>query len=103
MRYQVKDYADRLDIDQLIFTTAHPAFWRRIVFACQERSEHRQARSATNNGYGHPVDLLPEDCPVDGNAIRVMFPRLESNGGTPETFLAEMVGVLPEDLQTEIN
>ena len=104
MRFMVKDYQDRLDIDQLIFTVAHPAFFRRIVFALQERSEYGKARDSTCRGYGTPADLVEDDCPVDGgNSIRVMFPRLEGQHGTPETFLREMVKVLPEDLQTEIN
>jgi hypothetical protein len=102
MRFMVKDYQDRLDIDQLIFTAAHPAFFRRIVFALQERSEHATARQATRSGYGTPIGISEPDCPVEGNETRVMLPRLESNGGTPETFLRQMVASLPEDIQTEI-
>ena len=102
MRFAVKDYSDRLDLDQVMFTAAHPAFFRRIVFALQERSEHKAARDQTQRGYGSACSVLAEDVPEDGNAIRVILPSLTRNGGTPETFLAAMVNSLPEDIQTEI-
>jgi hypothetical protein len=100
--FTMKDYADRLDVDSLIFTIAHPAFFRRICFMVRERSEHDAVRAATHNGYGTPCPIEPEDCPTDGHAITVTFPRLERNGGTPESFLREMVAALPETLATEI-
>lgn len=101
-RFAVKDYSDRLDLDQVMFTAAHPAFFRRIAFALQERSEHPAARAETNKNYGSACSVLAEDVPEDGNAIRVILPSLTRNGGTPETFLAAMVKSLPEDIQTEI-
>ena len=102
MRFMVKDYQDRLDIDQLIFTAAHPAFLRRIIFALQERSEFASARLVTQGGYGRPQVLVPDaDCPTS-NAIRVCFPSLGRTTGTPEDFLAQMVKALPAELQTEI-
>lgn len=102
MRFEVKGYGERIDVDQLIFTAAHPAMFRRIGFALQERSEHAEVRAATIDAYGYSTDLPVEATEPDGRAILVMFPRLERNGGTPETFLAEMVAALPEELQTEI-
>lgn len=102
MRFAVKDYSDRLDLDQVMFTAAHPAFFRRIAFALQERSEYKPARDATQVGYGSACEVLAEDVPEDGNAIRVILPSLTRNGGTPETFLSAMVKSLPEDIQTEI-
>jgi hypothetical protein len=101
-RFSVKDYGDRLDLDQVMFTAAHPAFFRRVAFALQERSEHQAAREETQRGYGSACPVLPEDVPEDGNAIRVILPSLTSNGGTPETFLTSMVKSLPDDIQTEI-
>lgn len=104
-RYQVKGYGDRLDIDQIIFTAAHPAFFRRIVFALIERSPHKVSRDSTRGGYGHVTPLREEDCPTDGNAVRVILPTLsvDDNGRTPESFLAEMVKGLPETIRTEID
>jgi hypothetical protein len=106
MRFLVKDYGDNLDIDQLIFTAAHPAMFRRICFALQERSRHAVVRNKTNGSYGTPTDLLDEDTEPDGNVTLVMFPRLLRGSGstpdTPETFLAQMVGALPEEIRTEI-
>lgn len=104
MRFMVKDYGDRLDIDQVIFTAAHPAMFRRIGFALQERSQHGPVVTATNNGYGTPSDLLEGDTEPDGRAVLVMFPRLEPmhRGWTPERFLAQMVAALPADIQTTI-
>lgn len=104
MRFQVKDYGSKLDIDQIIFTAAHPAMLRRIIFALLERSPYAPVRQTTRQGgYGRPVDAIEAvDTVPDGNAIRVILPRLTANGGTPETFLAELVASLPADLQTEI-
>jgi hypothetical protein len=104
MRFMVKDYGDPLDIDQLMFTAAHPAFFRRIAFALQERSEHATARSATRSGYGSPIGIDAEDCPEDGNEVRVILPHLEAQGGngTPESYLRQMVECLPDDVRTEI-
>ena len=101
-RVRVKDYADRLDIDQLIFTAAHPAFFRRIMFALIERSPVKVSRDSTRGGYGHVAELTDADCPVDGNAVRIMLPTLMRNGGTPETHLASMVALLPEEVRTTI-
>lgn len=104
MRFMVKDYGDRLDVDQVIFTAAHPAMFRRIGFALQERSVERPIRKATGAGYGTPCDLEESDTEPDGRALVVRFPRLEPKhrGWTPERFLAEMVASLPEEIQTEI-
>lgn len=105
--YTVKDYSQRLDIDQVIFTAAHPAFFRRIRFALWERSENDAVRSCTRGGYGSPTGTTAGDCPEDGPAVTVELPRLESNRlngatPTPEAFLAQMVAALPETLRTEI-
>lgn len=104
MRFMVKDYGDRLDVDQVIFTAAHPAMFRRIGFALQERSKHATVRAETRGGYGTPSDLLESDTEPDGRAIVVRFPRLtpEHKRWTPERFLAQMVASLPEEIQTEI-
>lgn len=108
MRFMVKDYGDRLDVDQLIFTAAHPAMFRRLGFALQERSDDIDVRKASNAApgyyfYGYSSDLMPEvDCESDARAVVVCFPRLTDNRGTPESFLRVMVNALPEELQTEI-
>lgn len=103
MRFLVKDYGERLDIDQLIFTAAHPAMFRRICFALQERSEHKVAKNHTTSGYGSPSGVVPSvDCEEDGDAILVVLPRLRWAMTGPEAYLEEMVRVLPDDLQAEI-
>lgn len=103
MRFMVKNYGDRLDVDQLIFTAAHPAMLRRLCFGLQERSRVSQVWKQTTSNYGVPTDLVQsEDCEVDGRAITVLFPRLQENKGTPEEFLKQMVRALPEEIQTEI-
>lgn len=105
MRFMVKDYGDRLDIDQLIFTAAHPAFCRRITFRLQENwHEAPGAVRDTRGGYGRPREIEQEDLKADGRAIPVILPKLEINdrGVTPEGFLARFINVLPEELQTEI-
>ena len=103
MRFSVKGYGDRLDVDQLIFTAAHPAMFRRLCFGLQERSERQTVRNATMGGYGSPVDIEPGDHEPDGKAITVQIAHLHSSRArTPEEFLAEMVRALPEELQTEI-
>lgn len=104
MRFMVKNYGDRLDVDQLIFTAAHPAMFRRIGFALQERSGFGPVRNATLLGYGSPCDLRDTDTEPDGKAVLVKFPRLERHhtGWTPERFLSDMVAALPEEISTEI-
>jgi hypothetical protein len=102
VRFEVKDYGDRLDIDQLIFTAAHPAYYRRLIFALQERSEHHDVR---HGGYGSSCDpILTVDTEPDGMAVLVVLPRLEPdhNGWSPERFLEQMVNALPEEIQSEI-
>lgn len=103
MRFMVKDYGDRLDMDQLIFMGAHPAMFRRIGFALQERSSDRMVWGHTNRGYGSSCDL-PEEAidRSDPREIVVALPRLKRNGGTPESFLREMIAALPEELGTEL-
>lgn len=100
-RFEVKDYGDRLDIDQMIFTAAHPAFYRRIIFRLQELSEHRKVRTS---GKGGTIDPKPHDLEPDGMAILVLFPTLlpRDNGTSPEEFLERMVAALPEELQSDI-
>lgn len=101
--YMVKDYGDRLDVDNLIFTAAHPAFFRRVCFAASERSDNAHVVGDTYSGsYSRSVNLEDSDCPDDGVAINVRFPYLKENGGTPESFLRGFVALLPEELQTEI-
>ena len=104
-RFDVKDYGDPLDIDQMIYTAAHPAFFRHLVFALRERSEHAILRECTRGGYGKTRDLTEADCPVDGNAVRVIVPTLRSDqsGTDAATFLRQMVALLPADLATEID
>jgi hypothetical protein len=104
MRLLVKDYQDRLDVDQLIFTAAHPAFFRRLCFALYERSEYEPVRAATRGGYGSSTNVLARDCPKDGgNAVTVLLPRLDHDSRqSPETFLSELVASLPEEVRTEI-
>lgn len=105
MRFLVKDYGDRLDVDQLIFTAAHPTMFRRICFALQERSERATVRAQTNRGYGKPTDIDKDaDTIPDGKAITVLLPRLEPHNMeyTPEGYLRRMIKTLPESLQTEI-
>lgn len=102
-RFMVKDYADVLDVDQIIFTAAHPAMFRRLCFAIQERCDNRTAVAATKGAYGYSCNPVPsEDCDDDSGVTQVVFPRLEDNHGTPESFLRQMVGSLPPNLQTEI-
>ena len=100
-RFEVKGYGDKLDIDQLIFTAAHPAFYRRLIFALQERSEFGEVRTG---GYGSTDDPRAFDMEPDGNAVLVLFPTLtpRENGTSPEKFLEKMVRALPPELQTEI-
>jgi hypothetical protein len=106
-RFGVKDYGDRLDVDQIIFTVAHPAFFRRIGFAIFERSEHAAVRAESTRGYGlfGMSDAADEIAiPDEPNVTTVRFPRLMPDAkGTPEKFLAEMVAVLPESLAVEID
>ena len=103
-RFMLKDYSDRLDIDQLIFTVAHPAFFRRIVFGLYERSADKYVRDSTRMGYGKTVDIVEADCPVDNREVLVILPRMtwDDNSKDSATFLQEMVEMLPEDIRTEI-
>ena len=101
--FMVKDYQDVLDIDQIIFTAAHPAMFRRICFALEERaSDNQHVIAKTRGSYGTSMDMQEDDTEDDSNVIRVIFPRLTGGYGTPELFLKQMVGALPETLQTEI-
>jgi hypothetical protein len=102
VRFEVKDYGQALDIDQMVFTAAHPAFYRRLIFALQERSEH--AKVSGSGSYGSTCDPQHFDLEPDGMAILVVLPTLtpKQNGWTPERFLEQMVDALPESLQTEI-
>ena len=101
--YELKDYGDDLDVDSLIFTVAHPAFFRRLVFAIRERSPYDQVRARTHNGYGESCEITDDDIPGDGRSVVVRFPRLKyGDTGTAAIFLAAMVGALPETLQTTI-
>lgn len=103
MRFNVKGYGERLDIDQIMFTAAHPAMFRRICFGLQERSEHKTVKAQTTRGYGQPTGIVPGvDTEPDGSAVLVVLPRLAWAKGSAEEYLAEMVAALPEELQAEI-
>jgi hypothetical protein len=105
MRFEVKDYSDRLDIDQLIFTAAHPAFLRRICFALQERSPNPVARASTRANYGRPQEIKLADLGESrGNVTQVILPAMRTLGAGkgPEGYLKAMVNALPEDIRTEI-
>lgn len=104
MRFKVKDYGERLDIDQVIFTAAHPAMFRRICFGLQERSEHKAAwQRAADGGYGRPTGPIRGiDTEDDGNAHVVILPRLARPMDSPEAYLAQMIESLPEELKADI-
>jgi hypothetical protein len=56
---KLHDPTDRLDIDELMFTLAHPAMLRRMAFAVREMSTCSQAISAHNGGsYGRTVHTM---------------------------------------------
>lgn len=101
--YDLKAYGARLDVDTLIFTVAHPAFLRRIMFAHIERCNDAGVRKLTHMGYGVAVPTHKLNLPEDGHGVTVRFPELPLRAqGTPESFLREMVTCLPESLRTEI-
>lgn len=97
--HELKDYEDRLDVDNLIFTVAHPAYFRRICFALRERSPDDRIRDRTTSGYGTFCEMTAEDIEDDGVAINIALPGLDSNGGSPERFLLDMVKQLPEEIR----
>jgi hypothetical protein len=96
--HELKDYSDRLDVDNLIFTAAHPAYFRRIGFALRERCDDKNVRANTNNRYGNFCEVVPEDLDNDGSH-NILLSGLDGNGGTPESFLADMVKQLPETVK----
>jgi hypothetical protein len=103
----VKQYGQRLDIDQCMFTLAHPAFLRRIVFAIMERSPHKFVRTMTKNKYGYygpAADLQPDSCESSPSAVRVILPRVANNKlvQTPEWHLEQVLADLPEVLHTDV-
>jgi hypothetical protein len=72
---KLHDPTDRLDIDELMFTLAHPAMLRRMAFAVREMSKCATAIGAVRNGsYGRTVPTLY--APTVGADIRME--RLES-------------------------
>lgn len=52
---RVKNAADSLDIDMLMFAIAHPAAYRRIFFAYLEGHPIRKYRDLSNSNYGRPM------------------------------------------------
>ena len=72
---KLHDPTDRLDIDELMFTLAHPAMLRRMAFAVREMSKCATTIGAVRNGsYGRTVPTLY--APTVGADIRME--RLES-------------------------
>ena len=72
---KLHDPTDRLDIDELMFTLAHPAMLRRMAFAVREMSKCRTQISAVPNGtYGRTIHTVY--APTVGADIRME--RLES-------------------------
>lgn len=102
----IKRYEQRLDLDQVIFTTAHPAFFRRLVFGLYERTEHEQVIAATRAGtYGTPKQTTAADLPAQPlNVHQVIIPALspDSVRTTPEQYLADIVAALPEVVRAMI-
>ena len=91
--YALKEYSERLDVDSVIFTLAHPAFYRRICFGVRVATY-----GACNGSTVQAPDSLMEE---DGLAHNIMFSHLEPihNGRTPEQFLAEMLKSLPDAIK----
>lgn len=91
--YGLKEYGERLDVDNIIFTLAHPAFYRRIAFAIRE-STYGEAEGST-------VDAPESIMEVDGLVHNVLFRALMpiENGKTPEMFLKQMIASLPESVR----
>lgn len=72
---KLHDPTDRLDIDELMFTLAHPAMLRRMAFAVREMSSCAKQIDAVNGGgYGRTVHTVY--APTVGADIRME--RLES-------------------------
>jgi len=72
---KLHDPTDRLDIDELMFTLAHPAMLRRMAFAVREMSTcRREIDAVPNGGYGRTIHTVY--APTVGADIRME--RLES-------------------------
>lgn len=91
--YALKGYGDRLDVDNVIFTLAHPAFYRCISFAC------REANKGSNGGssFQAPESMMQDD----GRAHNVMFQMIQprQNKWDAKTWLATFMAQMPEEVK----
>jgi hypothetical protein len=93
--YGLKEYGERLDVDNIIFTLAHPAFYRRICFAI------RTTHYGTCEGSTEQASDSEMEPTQVNNEHNVMFSHLTppENGRNPEWFLAKMLRQLPEQVR----
>jgi hypothetical protein len=92
--YKVKDYSERLDVDDFIFQVAHPAMLRRIGFAIKERD----ADYALDRSYGHPRTPSAEDLGAD-DASAIFGHLSERSVRQPAEHLRDLLANLPESLR----
>lgn len=100
---KIKDHGERLDIDDLIFTTAHPAFFRRIIFGLQERSRSKRWRELTHASYATPAKITRDHLDAFGfDQDAIAFPTMgqgQQKRSSPEEYLKDLVAGLPEEIR----
>ena len=106
-RFIVKEHAQILDVDDLLFTVAHPSMLRRINHALLERSDDERAVSATYGGYFSPsFQATAEELGLEHLAGELLLVPEHGRGAyrrTPEAYVQDLLEWLPEELRALID
>lgn len=94
---KLKDFADPLHLINTAFPVGHPAFFRRIVFALNERSRMDVCVEMTHSNYGSSIDVTAEELEADTDAV--VFPVVRFNETNAEAHLLTLMMNLPEDVR----
>lgn len=77
-----KKAGEVLDLDRAMFAIAHPAAYRRLIFALYE--QHAELENDFTHGYGRPLSE-PNDPTSNKPGGAIWIPSPTYNGETPET------------------
>lgn len=79
---KIKSFDKDLDLGLLAFTTTHPSYLRRLIFALDEQENDEVIKSICKMGYGYPINLSDNKIKNFGGDLvygNIYFEKLDYN------------------------